>query len=230
MILEKTNIHICEYCKSKFTREKTLMVHMCEQKRRYIMKEEKHVLVGYHAFNNFFQFVQKNNTDKSYDEFAKSPYYNAFVKFGSFVNNTNPLYPDKFIDWTVKSGIKIDHWCRDELYEKYVLNLIHTESVETALERSIKNMTEWAIKNNSLWDHYFMYVSTNRAVYDIKDGKISPWIVLNCESGRKLLSELLDEQLNSISNIIDPQVWKKKFKQQKADLEFVKQVVKESTL
>ena len=91
-------------------------------------------------------------------------------------------------------------------------------------------MTEWAIKNNSLWDHYFMYVSTNRAVYDIKDGKISPWIVLNCESGRKLLSELLDEQLNSISNIIDPQVWKKKFKQQKADLEFVKQVVKESTL
>ncbi len=230
MILEQTKTYICEYCKSKFTREKTLMVHMCEQKRRYIMKEEKHVMIGYHAFNNFFQFVQKNNLIKTYDEFARSPYYNAFVKFGSFVNNTNPLYPDKFIDWTVKSGVKLDHWCRDELYEKYVLDLIHNESVETALERSIKNMTEWALKHNSSWDHYFKYVSTSRAVYDIKDGKISPWLLLNCESGRKLLSELLDDQLNSISTIIDPQVWKKKFKQQKTDLEFVKQVVKESTL
>jgi len=216
MILEQTKTYICEYCKSKFTREKTLMVHMCEQKRRYIMKEEK--------------FVQKNNLIKTYDEFARSPYYNAFVKFGSFVNNTNPLYPDKFIDWTVKSGVKLDHWCRDELYEKYVLDLIHNESVETALERSIKNMTEWALKHNSSWDHYFKYVSTSRAVYDIKDGKISPWLLLNCESGKKLLSELLDDQLNSISTIIDPQVWKKKFKQQKTDLEFVKQVVKESTL
>jgi hypothetical protein len=230
MILEQTKTYICEYCKSKFTREKTLMVHMCEQKRRYIMKEEKHVMIGYHAFNNFFQFVQKNNLIKTYDEFARSPYYNAFVKFGSFVNNTNPLYPDKFIDWTVKSGVKLDHWCRDELYEKYVLDLIHNESVETALERSIKNMTEWALKHNSSWDHYFKYVSTSRAVYDIKDGKISPWLLLNCESGKKLLSELLDDQLNSISTIIDPQVWKKKFKQQKTDLEFVKQVVKESTL
>ncbi len=230
MILEKTSSYTCEYCQSKFTREKTLMVHMCEQKRRYIMKEEKHVMIGYHAFNNFFQFVQKNNLIKTYDEFARSPYYNAFVKFGSFVNNTNPLYPDKFIDWTVKSGVKLDHWCRDELYEKYVLDLIHNESVETALERSIKNMTEWALKHNSSWDHYFKYVSTSRAVYDIKDGKISPWLLLNCESGKKLLSELLDDQLNSISTIIDPQVWKKKFKQQKTDLEFVKQVVKESTL
>jgi len=230
MILEKTSSYTCEYCQSKFTREKTLMIHMCEKKRRYIMKDEKHVMIGLTAFNKFFQFVQKNNTNKTYDEFAKSPYYNAFVKFGSFVNNTNPLYPEKFLDWIVKSGVKLDHWCRDELYEKYVLELIHTENVDTALERSIKNMTEWATKNNSSWDHYFKYVSSNRAVYDIKDGKISPWLLLNCESGKKLLSELLDEQLNSISTIIDPQVWLKKFKQQKADLEFVKQVVKESTL
>jgi len=230
MILEKTSSYICEYCQSKFTREKTLMIHMCEKKRRYVMKDEKHVMIGLTAFNKFFQFVQKSNTNKSYDEFAKSPYYNAFVKFGSFVSNTNPLYPEKFLDWVVKSGVKLDHWCRDELYEKYVLELIHTENVDTALERSIKNMTEWAVKNNSSWDHYFKYVSSNRAVYDIKDGKISPWLLLNCESGKKLLSELLDEQLNSISTIIDPQVWLKKFKQQKADLEFVKQVVKESTL
>jgi hypothetical protein len=210
--------------------EKTLAVHMCEQKRRYIARDEKHVHIGYQTFNRFFQLTQQLGANKSYDDFAHSPYYNAFVKFGSFVSNTDPLYPSKFIDWIVKSGVKLDHWCRDELYEKYVLDLIHTEGVETALERSLLHMQSWADDNNSLWNHYFKYVSTSRAVYDIKDGKVSPWIILNSSTGKEMLSTFRDDQLSAISNIIDPVVWVKKFKNSKFDLELVKQVVKESNL
>jgi len=230
MITEDVNTYLCEYCKSKFTKEKTLMIHICEQKRRHLAKNEKHVVIGYDAFNRFYEFVQKIREPKSYDEFAKSAYYNAFVKFGSFVSNINPLYPHKFLDWTVRSGVKLDHWCKQELYEKYVLHLIHTESVETALERSIQHMKLWAENNNSSWNHYFKYVSTNRATFDIQDGKISPWLILNCDTGKGMLANFRDDQLNSISNIIDPNIWKKKFKQQRADLEFVRNVVKESTL
>jgi len=230
MILEKTKVYICVHCKSKFSKEKTLMIHMCEQKRRHLAKDDKHVILGFYTFNRFYQINQKNTVDKTYDEFSKSPYYNAFVKFGSFVNNINPLYANNFIDWIVKSGVKIDHWCRDELYEKYVINLIHTESVETALERSINHMTAWAETNNSIWNHYFNYVSTNRAMFDIKDGKISPWILLNSSKGKELLNQFRDDQLAAISNIIDPQVWVKKFKKQIKDLELVKNIIKESNL
>ena len=35
------------------------------------------------------------------------------------------------------------YWCRDELYEKYALELIRKEGVETAMERSLKTMMEW---------------------------------------------------------------------------------------
>jgi hypothetical protein len=230
MILEKTKTYTCEYCKSKYTKEKTLIVHMCEQKRRYLAKTEKHVVIGYQAFNKFYQFIQKNQENKTYDEFARSPYYNAFVKFGSFVSNINPLYPEQYIDWTVRSGVKLDHWCRDQLYEKYVLELIKEENVETALERSIKTMTKWAETHDSVWSHYFKYVSVNRAVFDIKDGKISPWLILNSTSGREMLNSLVDDQLASISNIIDPVFWAKKFKTNQNDLELVKQIVKESNL
>jgi hypothetical protein len=45
-----------------------------------------------------------------------------------------------------------------------------------------------------------------------------------------MLSSLSDEQLASISNVIDPNVWVKKFKKQRADLELVKEVVKEANL
>lgn len=230
MIHLNTNKFICVHCNSKFSKEKTLMVHMCEQKRRYLAKNEKHVLMALHTFNKFYEVAQKNNEPKSYEDFSKSSYYNAFVKFGSFIVNINPLYPDKFIEYVVRSGIKLDHWCRDELYEKYVIYLLQTESVETALERSIQTMTSWAEKHSSLWNHYFTYVSTNRAMFDIKDGKISPWILLNCQSGQKLLDQMDDVQLSAISNIIDPVFWVKKFKKQKDDLNLVKSVVKESTL
>jgi len=210
--------------------EKTLAVHVCEQKRRFLAKDSKAAVIGYQTFNSFFQLTQSKGQTKTHDEFARSPYYNAFVKFGSFVSNINPLYPEKFIEYVVRSGVKLDHWCREELYEKYVLNLIHTEGVETALERSLKHMQTWADANNSSWNHYFKYVSTNRAVYDIKDGKVSPWLILNCATGKAMLNTFRDDQLSAISNIIDPKVWVKKFKQQTFDLELVKQVVKEANL
>lgn len=225
-----TKPYVCQHCGHAYMQEKTLTVHMCEQKRRHLSKEEKHVVIGFQTYNRFYQLTQKSKSQKTYDEFARSPYYNAFVKFGSYVNNVNPLYPDQYIDWVVKSGVKLDHWCRDSLYEQYVLELIHTEQVETALQRSITHMQAWANDNNSLWSHYFSYVSTNRATFDIKDGKISPWLLLNCQTGKKLLTSLNDEQLDSISTVIDPNVWIKKFKKQRDDLELVKEVVKEANL
>ena len=220
----------CTHCDSKFMKEKTLIVHMCEQKRRHLARTEKHVQVGYQAYIRFYQLVQKQDVIKSYDEFAKSPYYNAFIKFGSFVHNVNPLYPDQYIDYVVKSGVKLDHWCRDGLYEQYVLYLVKSEPVEVALQRSIGHMMDWAEKNNSLWNHYFNYVSINRAVFDIKDGKVSPWLVLNCVGGKKLLANFNDEQLSAVGATIDPEFWRKKFAKHPDDVELVKQVVKEANL
>jgi len=220
----------CQYCGSRYMQEKTLIVHMCEQKRRHMAKQEKHVVIGFQTYNRFYQLTQNAKQQKTYDEFAKSPYYNAFVKFGSYVSNVNPLYPDHYIDWIVKSGVRLDHWCRDSLYEQYVLELIHSENVETALHRSVTHMQKWADDNGSLWNHYFNYVSTSRATFDIKDGKVSPWLLLNATTGKKLLHSFNDDQLASISNIIDPQVWVKKFKKQTADLDLVRQVVKEANL
>lgn len=230
MSLESTKPFICQYCNHSFTKEKTLAVHVCEQKRRALAKTEKHVVMGYDTYNRFYKKTQNSKGDKTYDEFARSPYYNAFVKFGSFVSNVNPLYPDRFMDYVVTSGVKLDHWCRDELYEKYVLDLIKTETVETALQRGISHMMTWGENNEAAWNHYFLYVSLSRAMFDIKDGKISPWLVLNSASGKAMLKKFSDEQLAVISNIIDLQFWMNKFKRLPTDVELVRQIVKESNI
>ena len=211
-------------------REKTLAVHMCQPKRRFLQRHEKRVQLGLYTFNQFYKLSAGVKKEKTHDDFDKSPYYNAFVKFGSFVNNVRPLYPEKYIDYVVTSGVKLDHWCRDEMYETYAIELIKKEGVQTALERSIMTMMDWADENNSLWNHYFDYVSLNRAIYHIKDGKISPWLILNCKSGKQMMSKFNDEQLEIIFNIMDPQHWARRFKKQINDVETVKEVVKESNL
>ena len=222
--------YVCEYCNTGYTREKTLAVHMCEQKRRALQKNEKRVQLGLYAFNQFYKLSAGSKKDKTYDDFCKSPYYNAFVKFGSFVNNVRPLYPEKYVDYVVTSGVKLDHWCREEMYEKYALELIKKEGVQTALERSVITMMDWADENNSVWNHYFHYVSLNRAIYHIKDGKVSPWLILNCKSGKQMMSKFNDEQLSIIYNVMDPQHWARRFKRQISDVETVKEVVRESNL
>lgn len=220
----------CEYCGKLFAKEKTLFVHICEQKRRHLSKNEKHVQAGLLTFQRFYEITQKGKTKKTFDDFASSPFYTAFVKFGSFLVNTSPIYPENFIDYVIKSGIKLDHWCRDELYDQYVLEMIRKEPADGAIQRSIQTMMDWADKNSAPWEHYFAFVNLNRATHDIKEGLISPWIVLNTKSGKEMLQRMNDEQLEIIGPIIDPPFWVKKFKTVPADTELVKDIIKEAKI
>ena len=218
----------CVHCNKSFMQEKTLVAHMCERKRRVLQKDEKRVQVGFFAYNRFYQLTQNAKKQKPYSDFCKSAFYNAFVKFGSFINNVDPLYPERFIDFVIKSGVKLDHWCRDELYEKYLSDLIKVEPVESAIERSLQYMMEWADENNANFAHYFSYVNVNRAVHHIRDGKISPWLILNSASGVELMRKFNDEQLDLINQILDLSFWSKKFKDAPSDVAFVKEVCKDT--
>jgi hypothetical protein len=110
------------------------------------------------------------------------------------------------------------------------VELIKTENVETALQRSLAHMMDWAEENNSVWNHYFNYVSLSRATYDIRDGKVSPWLILNCNTGKEMLKKFNDEQLEAIAAVINPEFWLRKFQKQHSDTDLVKQVIKESNL
>ena len=89
---------------------------------------------------------------------------------------------------------------------------------------------DWGDEKDAPWRDYFKYASLNRAVMDIKDGKISPWLILNCKSGKEMMGRLNDEQLQIVYNIMDPNHWSLRFKRLPADVEMVKEVTKEARL
>jgi hypothetical protein len=217
----------CVHCNTSFMKERTLMAHMCEKKRRAMQRDEKRVQAGFMAFNRFWQLTQGAKKPKTYEEFCESSYYNAFVKFGSFINNVNPLYPDRFVDHVIKSGVKLDHWCRDELYDAYLYDMLKIEPVESAVERSLKTMMEWGDTQNAEFAHYYNYVSLSRAVYDIRNGNISCWITLNSVSGKEMIGKMSDEQLEMIAPAFDVPYWIKRFRELPADVALVREICEE---
>jgi len=226
----ESNLNTCTYCNKTFQKARTLQVHLCEPKRRHLQKHEKWVQNAFIVFQRFYQIHQNSSKPKTYDDFCKSAYYNAFVKFGRYMMHINPLYPDKYIDYIITSKIKLDHWARDDLYEAYIIDVLKSEPVESALQRTIATMMDWAQEQNAQWSDYFRLVNTNRAVMHIQQGKISPWLVLGCRAGKKMLKSFNDEQLQMCDRFIDPIFWNNKFKNYKSDLLFVEETVKEAKI
>ena len=182
------------------------------------------------VFQRFYKIHQHNSKPKTYDDFVKSAYYNAFVKFGRYMMHINPLYPDKYIDYVLQSKVKLDHWARDDLYEIYLVEILKTEPVESALQRSIATMMDWATEQNAQWSDYFRLVNTNRAVAHIQQGKISPWLMLGCNAGQRMLKSFNDEQLQMIEKFINPSFWPSKLKSYPADLMLVQDTAREAKI
>jgi hypothetical protein len=192
-----------------------------------LQENEKRVQAGFMAFNRFWQLTQGAKKPKTYKEFCDTSYYNAFVRFGSFINNVNPLYPEKFVDHVIKSGVKLDHWCRDELYDSYLYDMLKVEPVESAVQRTLQTMMEWGDLHKAEFDHYFNYVSLSKAVHDIRNGKISCWVILNTQAGKTMIGNMSDEQLEMIAPAFDIAYWVKRFRELPADVALVKEICDE---
>jgi len=223
----------CKYCEKSFAKESTLAVHLCEQKRRWQQEKEVPVQLGLKAYLRFYEVTQGSAKLKSYADFVTSPYYNAFVKLGRYCQSIRCINFTNFLDWLLKNNKKIDHWCSDKLYTEWMHDYLRKEAVQDALERALNEMQDYADDHPELrngFTDYFMYGNTNRICHHISTGRISPWVIYNCDSGVAFLDGLTEEQVVMILPWIDPEHWQRKFKDYLADTEWVKDILKKAGL
>ena len=125
------------------------------------------------SYQRFCELTQ-GGKERTWEQFAKSPYYNAFLKFARYMRQVDAVNPMLFIDWVIKKQIKLDHWARDTTYNKYLDEYIKSEGADSAIERSFITMQKWADEQATTFDHYLLYASPNRIVSDLNNGRISP--------------------------------------------------------
>lgn len=216
--------YTCQYCKKDFQRETSLSIHLCEQKQRYQNKDELGVRLGLQAYLRFYEMTQGSAKLKTFDDFATSPYYRAFVKFGRHCIAINAVNTSRFVDWVVEKNKKIDHWCRDSVYTEYLTEYMRRESVNDALARAIEFSIKWSETHGHPSHDVLRYGNSNAIAYAVSTGRISAWILYNCESGQRFL-DALDQELSMVWPWIDPEFWQKKFKDYPADQEYAKEIL-----
>jgi len=222
----------CKYCDKHFRKESTLAAHLCEPKRRIQQQNETGVQFGFRAYIQFYETTQGSARLKTYEDFASSPYYRAFVKYGRYLVNIRAINTTHFTFWLLQNNKKLDFWCKDSYYEEWLHEYIKKEAVQDALERGLQEMEQYASGDSGLasFSHYFKYGNHNRICHHITSGRISPWVIYNCNSGIEFLESLTEEHLAIILSWIDPDYWNRKFKDYVADVEWCKHVLKKAGL
>lgn len=160
----------CQYCLKKFKSEKTLMVHVCEPKRRWMNKDEKYSRLAFYAFNRFYELTQVTGKPIDFKMFAKSKFYLGFTKFGKHILNINAINPEEYIDFVIQNSVKLDKWTSDVVYNTYVQELNRKESADRAVERSILLMQKWGEEYERPFNKFFEEVSKPLAIHYIKSG------------------------------------------------------------
>jgi len=232
-IVESKSTYKCRYCEKSFSKESTLVVHLCEPKRRWQQEKEVGVQLGLKAYLRFYEITQGSAKLKSYEDFIKSSYYNAFIKFGRYSQDIRCINYTNYLEWLLRNNKKIDNWCSDRLYEEWLPGYLQKEAVQDALERALKEMQDYAEVNTDLkngFTDYFRFGQPNRILFHITSGRISPWVVYNSESGVAFLDGLSEEQIQIVLPWIDPEHWQRKFTDYMADTEWVKDILKKAGL
>ena len=225
--IKETNKYSCEFCKREFVRERTLLSHICEQKQRWINKDNHGNRIGFQAW---LQFYAKNSMskkkNKTYEEFIKSPYYIAFVKFGTYCADVNVLNPSRYIDWLLHDNIKIDNWTSDSNYTKFLCQYLRLEDPFDAIKRGVEICADLGEKENILPNDVFRYCNPNRICHAITLGKISPWMLYQSDSGVRFLDTLNQDHVKIIIDYINPEQWALKFHREPELTKQIKDVLK----
>jgi hypothetical protein len=213
------NAVVCKYCQKEFRRESTLSAHICEAKRRHQQRDETGVQFGYRAYLQFYETTQGSAKLKTYEDFAASPYYLAFVRYGRYLVSIRVINSS------------------DKLYEEWLLDYLRRENAEDALERGLEEMRNYAESFREVdgscdfdFSDYFRRGNSNRICQHIVSGRISPWVIYNCDSGVSWLADLSPALLSLIMAYIDPDYWSRRLQDFLGDTEWSKHILSQAGL
>jgi hypothetical protein len=224
MIQSAATKHLCEFCGKSFARETTIAKHLCEPKRRWQERDNHGSRIGYASWIQFYN-KHSNKKQKDYNEFIKSAYYTAFIKFGNYCVDAQVVNVPRYVDWLLKNQISIDKWNKDSNYTKFIIEWCKTEDPFDGIARSIETFIELATEDKILAKDILRYGNKNKICFMITKGKISPWVLYHSESGKEFISNLDSTQEKMIIDYINPEQWAIKFTKSKHVIPEIKELL-----
>ena len=217
----------CKFCNKIFSREESLLTHICEKKRRFNERNNRINIVAFNCWKMFMENIQLKKESLDYEEFMNSKLYTGFIKYARHLKDLNVIDSNEYTKFLISNNISIKDLNKDYPYESYMRQTLAKESPDKAIERGLFLIEEWAETNNSDMRSFFEKINTQKAVYLITTGKISPWMIFCSDNSEKLLNRLTPEQMTIVNNFIDSSRWKVKIQKFNDEFNRIKNTLKE---
>ena len=130
----------------------------------------------------------------------------------------------------IKNNYKMPAWNKDSTYEYFVKMNMRQETIDEAIEKTIKFIDKWSYENHSQWNDFFDVISGQQVLDWLRGGRISPWVFFTSEKAQNLMGRMTDEQLILLDKYIDVKWWMQVMRRKAKDKQFVEQIVKEYEL
>lgn len=215
----------CDFCGQTFIRETSFLNHICKYKHRWLDRDRQGNRFGFQAWLQFYQTTTLKHKPRTYEDFIKSPYYTAFVKFGDYCSDINAINIPVYTTWLLKNKVKVDTWRSDALYTKYLIEYLREEDPYDAIYRSIETTIRLSNEESIEPKDYLRYVNSNKICHVITTGKISPWMLYQSSSGLTFLGKLDNDQVRVVSDYINPELWAIKFLRAKDVVPIIKELL-----
>jgi hypothetical protein len=129
-----SNSNKCEYCGKTFKRESSMFAHTCEPKRRALQKNDKNVVIGYTAFNQWYRLAMGHKKEKTYAEFSKSKYYWSWTKDSTYDKYLADYSKKETVDRALERFVKLaEEWASthnahfSEYFDKAGVHIIYND-------------------------------------------------------------------------------------------------------
>jgi hypothetical protein len=221
---------ICKYCKRSFENADAANKHYCDNMRKAEFLRTPKGRAAYTYYQSWLK-LSRHSVVTSEETFLNSRYFSTFVKFIDYSNSM--LLPSKssFIKYMAEKKILPTFWCSDEIYINYIQNLDATYTPMQQADETVRTLHELADIFECKPDGVFEHLEAGDCIKLLRARRLTPWVLLFSKKFHNyLLFKLTAEQRLLLQTIIDPNLWKTKFKNRPMDVEKMKKFAEELNL
>lgn len=213
--------YTCKHCKKVFVKEHLYLAHKCKQMKRL---EEFQSTAGQAAWEYYQMWMrQQKKAVHQPGSFLASRYYRTFINFAEFVKKTNLPSVEKFIWLMVEKKYPPIIWTSNEVYVLYLEFLDHKVSPMDQFALSLRTLMKYTDKHDVDVSEVFDKMLPTEVIHMLNTRRLSPWLLLHSSKFKLMFRDKFSpEQTIILENLIRPEFWIERFKQNPKEVEKIK--------
>jgi len=217
----------CEFCKKPFKSERGFVKHNCTQKKRerLFLSLEGKMAWGY--FKSWMKEKHTCSVPKS-ATFKTSRYFKSFYEFALFVKKSKIPDTQAFISLMIKNSIAPPQWIKTNTYGIYLSYITKNLPVRALEKITIDTLFDVADAGEVNISKVFDILTPNEIIQLLHQRRLFPWVLLKSKKFADfVMNNTNTEERIIMENLINPDYWNKRFKNNPKDVEKVKQYINE---